>query len=294
MRRLGVQSLRLTPVAEIGAAARLRGTHIPRQKLLDAIERHRKSHGRGMRIVAQYGNVGIVPIRDQSAPAALLVRPNGSVLSDSLQPFAYGNAARDGVAACWERIRTGWQDPRISEWASSIPNAGKVRDAEVVPYLSDELDLSAEASEAAPAKHLEAALPRMAEPKEDGLDPTAFVRSLALARRYRRERVRIGGGGRDTYARKLADGRIVRINETARAVLDGIEDGDVAAAVDRLEQLYPGVDRERLEGDALDAVRAFSERGFIRPAMAPAGSRPVTVDATPDLPGATPGVSAAD
>jgi hypothetical protein len=49
-----------------------------------------------------------------------------------------------------------------------------------------------------------------------------------------------------------------------------------------------------MAGDARDAVRAFAERGFIRPALAPAGSRPVAVDATPDLPGAIPGVSAAD
>ncbi len=293
MRRLGVRSLRLTPVAEIGAAARLRGTRIPRQKLLDSIERHRRCHGDGMRIVAQYGNVGIVPIRDQTAPAALLVRPNGSVLSDSLQPFSYGNAVRDGLATCWERIREGWHDPRISEWASSISSADKVRDASVVPYLSDELDLTAEGAQA-PAKHLDAQLPRRAEPRADEPEPERFVRSLALARRYRREPIRVGGGGRDTYARKVADGRIVRINETALAVLEALEETDVAGAVDRLERLYPGVGRQRLESDALDAVVAFLQRGFIRPALAPEGRGEVNLRATPDLPDAVPGVSAAD
>lgn len=109
MRRLGVDSLRLTPVAEVGAAARLRGMHIPRRKLLQAIEDHRHRHGSAMRIVAQYGNVGIVPVRDSSAPRALLVRPNGAVLTDSLQPFSYGSAAREGLEACWGRIRTGWR-----------------------------------------------------------------------------------------------------------------------------------------------------------------------------------------
>jgi MoaA/NifB/PqqE/SkfB family radical SAM enzyme len=294
MDRLGVASMRITPVAEIGAAARLRGQHVPRKKLLDAIERHRRSYGGRMRISAQYGNVGLVPVRDRVAPAALLIRPNGSVLTDSQQPFSYGNAVSDGVAECWERIRTGWRDPRISEWASSIPRSGKVRDAEVVPYLSDELDLSAPHRAAKPVNHLDDPLPRRAEPKDDDLDPPELIRSLALARTYRREPAIVGGGERSTYVRRLGDGRIVRVNQTALEILEALDDASCAAAVERLAELYPGVSRERLADDTLATAATLLDRGFLRPAGAAEGHRPLAVAATPDLPDAIPGIDAAE
>jgi len=295
MSRLGVDSMRITPVAEIGAAARLRGQHVPRKKLLDAIERHRRSHGERMRISAQYGNVGLVPVRDRVAPAALLIRPNGSVLTDSQQPFSYGNAVSDGVAECWERIRRGWRDPRISEWAGSIQRSGKVRDAAVVPYLSDELDLSStEDGGDGPVKHLDDPLPRRAEAKDGPVDPPELIRSLALARAYRREPARIGGGERSTYVRRLSDGRIVRVNQTALEILEALDDASCADAVERLAERYPGVSRERLADDALDTAARLLDRGFVRPAGAPEGHRRLAVATTPDLPDAIPGVDSAE
>ncbi len=294
MRLLGVRSLRLTPVAEIGAAARLRGQHVSRSKLLAAVERHRRRHCEQMRVVVQYGNVGLVATRDSAAPAALLVRPNGAVLSDSLQPFAYGNAARDGLERCWQRIRDGWSDERIAEWARSIPSSGKVRDAAVVPYLSDEVDLSADPAAPPPTKHVEDPLPRRAEPKTSEADPAEMIRSLALRRPYAAERVRIGGDGRDTYVRRLADGRVIRVNRTALSILEALDGGSVGDAVDQLADLYPGVDRERLETDALEGARSLLARGFIRPARAESGVPLELPRATSDLPGALPGVDAAE
>lgn len=293
MRLLGVRSLRLTPVAEIGAAARLKGQHVSRSKLLAAVERHRRCHGEQMRLIVQYGNVGLVAIRDRAAPAALLVRPNGAVLSDSLQPFAYGNAARDGLAACWGRIREGWNDERIDAWARSISGSGKVRDAAVVPYLSDEFDLTAADEVPAPVKHLDDPLPRRAAPREAGLEPGELVRSLALARRYSVEEVRIGGGERETYVRRISDGRVIRINQTALALLEALDGRTLAGAVEALADLYPGVDRRRLEEDAIECARALLARGFVRPAHARPGASMEPIRTTPDLPGALPGVDSA-
>jgi MoaA/NifB/PqqE/SkfB family radical SAM enzyme len=293
MRLLGVRSLRLTPVAEIGAAARLKGQHVSRSKLLAAVERHRRSHGEQMRLVVQYGNVGLLAIRDRAAPAALLVRPNGAVLTDSLQPFAYGNAVRDGLAGCWRRIRESWGDDRIDEWARSISSSGKVRDASVVPYLSDELDLTAD-GEAAPTKHLADPLPRRAEAtRHPDQDPVELIRGLALQRRYVGEAIRVGGGERDTYVRRLADGRVIRVNETALTILEALDGGSASDAVARLEARYPGVSREQLEVDALEGARALLARGFVRPAAAREGASMEPVRSTSDLPGAVPGVDAA-
>lgn len=291
MHRLGVRSLRITPVAEIGAAARLRGQHVPRRKLLAAVRRSRRRRGETMRIVVQHGNAGIVPVRHITAPAALLVRPNGAVLTDSLHPFAYGNAARDGLAASWAQVRERWRDPRITAWAESISSSKRVRDASVVPYLSDELDIT-ESDGTAPVKHVEAALPKRAEPRPGGPEPERLVRELALARRFVRTPARIGGGGPETYVRSLVTGRVARLNETARAILEALDGDSAGAAVERLAELYPGVDRGRLEEDVLDTVVSLSARGLIRAAAARRSS-PAPLSGTSDLPGSTPGVDAA-
>jgi MoaA/NifB/PqqE/SkfB family radical SAM enzyme len=294
MRLLGVRSLRLTPVAEIGAAARLKGQHVSRSKVLAAVERHQRSHGEQMRLIVQYGNIGLVAIRDRAAPAALLVRPNGAVLTDSLQPFAYGNAVRDGLASCWQRIREGWGDERIDRWARSISSSGKVREATVVPYLSDELDLTV-GDDPAPVKHLDDPLPRRAEPtREPDQDPVEMIRHLALRRRYTGEAIRVGGGGRDTYVRRLSDGRVIRVNETALTILEALDGGSASDAVDRLGDLYPGVGGAQLEADVLEGARALLARGFVRPAGAREGASMEPVRSTPDLPGAVPGVDAAE
>ena len=45
----------------------------------------------------------MLPKLDRWAPAAMLVRPDGTVLIDSMHPFSFGNID-DGLAKVWERI----------------------------------------------------------------------------------------------------------------------------------------------------------------------------------------------
>jgi hypothetical protein len=87
---------------------------------------------------------------------------------------------------------------------------------------------------------------------------------------------------------------VIRVNETALTILEALDGGSASDAVDRLGGLYPGVGREQLEADVLEGARALLSRGFVRPAGAREGASMEPVRSTPDLPGALPGVDAAE
>jgi MoaA/NifB/PqqE/SkfB family radical SAM enzyme len=295
---LGVASVRITPVAEIGAAARSGRWRVSRDRIRRTVRRFQRRTDEAMHIVVQQGNASLLAVRDQAAPAAFLVRPNGAVLSDSLQPFAYGNALEDGLAECWRRIRNGWRDPAISEWAGGIHHASGVREATVVPYLDDEVDLSAGQSTTPGMRHVADPVPQPAAigngngaPGSPGDDARRLIRDLAGGRRYRLADVRIAGGEREVYVRRRDDGRVSRLNGTAGRLARELDGATANEAAVRFAERYPAVDRQRLDADVVGGIRALVDAGVVRPALAPLGARP-TAPGSPDLPDVLPGSGA--
>jgi MoaA/NifB/PqqE/SkfB family radical SAM enzyme len=276
---LGVSSVRATPVVEMGAAARRPGWAVSRSRLRRTIKRARSRYP-GMRVVLQAGNAGVLAVHDEAAPAALLVRPSGAVLTDALHPFAFGNAARDGLAACWQRIRERWDDPRITRWAGSLSSHHDLPQSSVVPYLDDEPSLveggDGENGAARPAgagpQYADAPVPAPSTPKDDSGDPAVnlrearkLVRELALARRYSAGPVRIAGGPTQHYARSADNGYVTRLNRTAALVAGALREGSAIDAVAVLAEHHPDAERSRLEDDVLTAARALVSRGILVP-----------------------------
>ena len=277
---LGVRSVRATPVVQVGAAARSGDWAVNRARLRRTARDFRRRHGEDMRVVIQHGNAGVLAVNDEAAPAALLVRPSGAVLMDSLHPFAFGRVPEDSLGDCWARIAGGWRDPRISGWAASLRNSRDLPDSSVVPYLDDEVPVagtpapSAEGAPTGPRAHAQAPVPAKTAPRDDSGDHAenlvraqAHVRRLALSRRYRLGAVRMGGGPGDRHVR-VADGRVSRLNGTAALLADTLADRSPAEAVDHLAGQFADVDRERLEGDVLATSRALSRRGILVPSGA--------------------------
>jgi hypothetical protein len=276
---LGVTSVRATPVVELGAAARRTGWAVSRSRLRRIIKRSQSGYP-GMRVVLQPGNAGVLAVHGESAPAAMLVRPSGAVLTDALHPFAFGNAARDGLEACWQGIRERWNDPRIAEWAASLSSSHDLPQASVVPYLDDEPDVvkAEPGGDAAPRagagrRYADAPVPARTAPKDDSGDPEEnlrrareLVRELALARRYTAGPARIGGGPAEHFARTPHDGQVTRLNRTAALVARGLREASATDAVAMLAEQHPDAERSRLEDDVLTAARALVGRGIVVPA----------------------------
>ncbi len=270
---LGIRSLRCTPVVELGAAARDGQWMVNRDRLRRTIRRFTKSHGNGMRVVLQPGNAGVLAIHDHAAPVAMLVRPGGAVLTDSLHPFRYGNAAEEGLAECWRRIVANWRDPEVSRWARSLKKSGDLAGASVVPYLNDEVAVGESGTSS--ASHAADPVPERSQPRDDTGDPAEnlarardHVRELALSRRYRMGTARIGGGPHEHFVRQADSGRVVRLNATAATMLQELDGHTPSEAVARLAERYAGIERSRLEADVLTTGRSLVGEGILVPERA--------------------------
>jgi MoaA/NifB/PqqE/SkfB family radical SAM enzyme len=296
---LGVGSVRVTPVVPVGAAARKGRWAISRGRLGRAV---RRADSEDMRVVLQGGTTGALALPDAAAPASLLVRPSGAVLTDSIHPFAFGHALHDGLETCWERIAAGWLDPRILRWVGSLHSSRDLPRSELVPYLDEEVRLTAPArgtpggAKPPRRRHAEDPIPRKASAREDSGDPAedlgrarSYVRGLALARRYRLGAVRMAGGPRDHYVRTLPSGEVAHLNGTAATIAGALDGGTPADAVGRLARRYSVNDRARLERDVLAAGRSLLRRGILVPADARRASHPAAATGRPDLPDASPG-----
>ena len=277
---LGVRSVRLTPVVPVGAASREDGWTVKRRELRRAVESAAERFGEDFRPVVQSGTAEIIATREGRAPAALLVRPSGSVLIDSLHPFAFGRV-EDGLAECWRRIVSDWRDPEIQQWAGRIRSSRGLAKASVVPYADQEPRVgehsaprSRKAGAASPA------LPRRAHRSTEhrasaGDLPAArrHVLGLALARRYRVAPLKWSGDREgDRVVRVLDSGRMCRLNPTAGMLLDQLADASVGDAAATFAERYPTVPRERVELDAIRTVRWLATRGVLRSATAGAPS----------------------
>jgi hypothetical protein len=282
--RLGVTSVQMTPVVPTGAAARA-GEWLVDSARLRRIADSCGERYPGMPVLLRTGSLedGMTAMR--CAPLGLLVRPNGAVRIESVNPFTFGNARHDGLAACWQRIVEGFDAPELLQWDKRLGVMGDYAKADVVPYLDEDVPVEAPVvTQAAREATLAAPLPAKAKAREPG--PYAAVDAaltrvadLGMTRAYRRGAVRVSG----EHVRILASGALARLNAASELVLDACSPGTPGDAVDALAALHPSVPRERLADDVRETVRSLAMRGILRPGLAH-GDAPATAEGTADLP----------
>jgi Radical SAM superfamily/Coenzyme PQQ synthesis protein D (PqqD) len=305
---LGVPWMRVTPVVVTGAAARGGEWNVSYAALEDAVAEFRRRRGEAMRIVLQPGIPGSISLQGRAAPGSYLVRPNGDVRPDSMRPFSFGNAARDGVAACWEAIRAGWDDERINRWAGSMKGPGDLAKADLVAYLDDEVPvaggplgsprrngggsgessptaLSGTSNSGRKAKVPEPTTPSSVDPDQELVEAREKVRDLAGRRRYKHAPLRWSGSSRQRFVRLAGDGTYLRLNESGGVVMDALDGGTLADAASALRARYE-IDEELAQNDAVATTRELMRRGVVMAADA-TGSFPAEPGTT-DLPGSEP------
>lgn len=287
---LGVPWMRITPVVVNGAAARGGEWKVSRQALRRTAEEFEERHGTAMRINVQAATGGTLSLQGRAAPGSFLVRPNGDVRPDSLRPFTFGNAIRDGVESCWAALREGWDDDRINRWAGAMRKPGDLPKADLVAYLDDEVSIRSGTGGDHGAGGREAPVPEKTPP--EAVDPAAElleaeekIRDLAAERRYRHTPLRSNGGGGQRFVRLAGDGSYLRLNESGGVVMDALDGGTLADAASALRARY-GIDAERARQDAVAATRDLQRRGVVMAAAA-TGSFPAEPGTT-DLPGLEP------
>ena len=281
---LGVTSVQMTPVVPTGAAARGGDWKVDAPRLRRITERAGEEWP-GMPVIMRTGSIGDGMAPTRPTPLGLLVRPTGAVRIESVNPFSFGNARRDGLAACWDRIVTGFDSPELMAWDRRMGVMGDYAKQDVVPYLDDDVPAETPTTTGtARAAALAAPVPAKSTPREPGPYATvagahAHTRELGLSRAYRRGAIRASG----EHIRIPATGLISRLNPTAVAVLDACSPGTAQDAVSALARAYPSEPRERIERDVRETIRTLAARGILRPAKA-AGDAPATAEGTVDLP----------
>jgi hypothetical protein len=287
---LGVPWVRVTPVVMTGAAARGGDWQISRRALQEAINEFGRRHGKAMKIVLQPGTGGTISLQGREAPGSYLVRPNGDVRPDSMRPFSFGNALRDGVATCWKSIQSDWDDEQINRWANSMKRPEDLPKSDLVAYLDDEVPVAGGSSPKTPSLGREAKVPEPTAPKpvDAGVElgeAREKVHNLAAARRYRHTPLRWSGSERQRFVRLAGDGSYLRLNESGGVVMDALDGGTLADAESALRARY-GIDQERARQDAITATRDLIDRRVVMAADA-SGSFPAEPGTT-DLPGSEP------
>jgi MoaA/NifB/PqqE/SkfB family radical SAM enzyme len=285
---LGVPWVRVTPVVVTGAAARGGNWRVSHKALREAIDEFRQRHGNEMRIALQPGTGGSISLQGREAPGSYLVRPNGDVRPDSMRPFSFGNAARDGVTACWAAIREGWDDEQINRWADSMKRPEDLPKSDLVAYLDDEVPVaggSGTSSSGREAKVPAPTPPPAVDPGQELAEAREKVHGLAARRRYRQAPLRWTGSERQRFVRLAGDGTYLRLNESGGVVMDALDGGTLADAESALRARF-GIDAERARDDAVAATRDLLSRHVVMAADA-SGSFPVEPGTT-DLPGSEP------
>lgn len=286
---LGVPWIRPTPVVISGAAARGGDWAVSREALARTVREFKQRRGTAMKIDLRPGSGASLALQGEHAPGSMLVRPAGAVRTDSLRPFSYGNAARDGLAGCWEQVRTGWADERVKKWADAMKESSDIGSGDLVPYLDDEqpIALGDEPTTGESSRTMPVPAPaplKPFDPDEDFAAASEKIRDLAMSRRYRLQPVRTNGGS-PRIVRRVADGSYRRLNASAGVVMDALDGGTPADAMDALvAQLDAPPESARI--DALAATRQFLEIGIVASA-AGAGFAP-SLPGPSDLPGMEP------
>jgi MoaA/NifB/PqqE/SkfB family radical SAM enzyme len=285
---LGVPWVRVTPVVVTGAAARGGDWRVSYRALEDAVTKFRKRRGETMRIVLQPGTTGAISLQGRAAPGSYLVRPNGDVRPDSMRPFSFGNAARDGIATCWQAIRDDWNDERINRWANAMKRPEDMPKSDLVAYLDDEIPVTGGSGTGGSGR--EAKVPTPTPPPE--VDPSQeleeareTVGRLAGHRRYKHAALRWTGSEEQRFVRLAGDGTYLRLNESGGVVMDALNGGTLANAASSLRARYE-IDEARARDDAEATTRELLRHGVVMAADA-SGSFPLEPGTT-DLPGSEP------
>ena len=288
MRILGVRTLQLAPVSPVGAAAGSGDWTVSERRLRKIVTRFNAA-ARGetaARLVSE--TAAVQSIRANTPPAALLVRPLGAVLTDSLHPFAYGNVRNQSLAECWDAMVENWRAPEVTAWAARIRTTQALAEADLVPYRDVEVPVGASA--AAPPDRTGGGREPSRNAQRGHADVAAAreqIARLALERRYRLAPIRWSGDrDGDRVVRVIATGHTTRLNRTTAAVMDALDQGMPLEAVEQLSRRYPEVSAERLEGDVLAAVRLLTARGIAVAAAAGSASPSPMAGSVSELPGA--------
>jgi len=288
----GVPWVRVTPVVMTGAAARGDDWGVSFKALQEAVADFRDHHDDAMRILLQAGTGGSLSLQGREAPGSFLVRPNGDVRPDSMRPFSFGNALRDGVEACWGALRDDWDDERINRWAGTMKRPEDIAKSDLVAYLDDEVpvaagptSLSGTRSSGREAKVPAPTPPKPVDPAAELLEAQEKILGLAAARRFRLAPLRATGSKRQRFVRLAGDGTYLRLNEAGGVVMDALDGGTLADAASALRARY-AIDEARARNDAMAATRDLLRRGVVLAADA-SGSYPAEPGTT-DLPGLEP------
>lgn len=263
---LGVRSLRVTAVGPTGSATRGGDWGVDRRVLESSFARFCVRHGSPVNVRLS-GPPDIVE-RIKDAPRTILVKPDGAVLVESGQPFAFGNVVDDGVRACWENLGSLWTDRRIIDWAA---DAASGSDSAVVPYRDPDVFLAGTAppagGEKVPAAEV-ALAPVGPAPAVTPATVTAarsVLRNLVLARRHRLGDLRWSGDrDGDRYVR-LRDGTRATMNAFASLVMDAADGATVREAAAALCSRLVGADPTRVEDDVVATVDDLRVRGILVP-----------------------------
>lgn len=286
---LGVPWVRITPVVVTGAAARGGDWQVSYRALEEAVAELRKRRGETMRIVLQPGTTGAISLQGRVAPGSYLVRPNGDVRPDSMRPFSFGNAARDGVASCWQAIRNDWSNERINRWAGSMKGPEDMPKSDLVAYLDDEVPVAGGSSgtgnSGREAKVPAPTPPPAVDPVRELAEAREKVLDLAGQRRYKHAPLRWTGSEQQRFVRLAGDGTYLRLNESGGVVMDALDGGTLADAASALRARYE-IDEARARNDAVATTRELLRRGVVMAADA-SGSFPAEPGTT-DLPGSEP------
>ena len=287
---LGVPWMRVTPVLETGAAARGGSWKVPRAELRRAEREFRARRGTDMRVDLRGGSGAALAHQGERPPASMLVRPNGGVRPDSLRPFTFGDAARDGLGSCWEAMRSGWRDERITSWARALRSSRDLPEADLVAYLDEEIPIAGTAPRSMAVSGRDAPVPepvarQAGDPEAEVAAAEERIRGLASSRRYRHAGVRGVGGPAGLVLRRIADGQFLRLNRSGAVALEELDGGTPADVARRLAEVFGGHPAD-YEVDAIAATRRLQAKGLIIPAAAGEGS-PSEPGAS-DLPGSEP------
>ena len=267
---LGVGAVRVTPVAPIGAATDAGDWSVDERRLAATAARFREGHGDGPAVRVVSEGAGVQTILSQAPPTTLLVRPLGAVLTDSLHPFAYGDARTQSLRECWDAIAANWRSPQVARWAAAMRTPAERAQSPLVPYRDGDVPVTPGAS-TIPSHSASELEPRRLGPVAD-FDTgaaRAHAAELALARPYRLAPVR-WSGDRDgeRYVRVIRTGHVTRLNRASSIAMDALDGGTPADALARLRERYPGVAESRLTHDALAAARLLARRAIVQPALA--------------------------
>jgi MoaA/NifB/PqqE/SkfB family radical SAM enzyme len=270
MLTLGVRTVRIAPVVPVGGAARDGEWAVDRRSIQRTVDGFMGLHGHEAQARLQPVALDTIAGLEDRPPASLLVRPNGSIWMNSLEPFSFGNALDTSLEECWDEVAKGWWDARIQAWAGSIRRVDDFAKAGPVAYRDPETPIAPTAQPEPERPTTNGKRSRRAQDAVDGAGDLAGalgrVRELALSRGNTLRDVRWVSepdGGR--YVRVLGSGRICRLNSTAALVMDARSGADAVAL---LAERTRAIDRVRLEDDTLAAIRMLLDRGVVEPAPA--------------------------